>query len=337
MGQLLEQRFANDKNISGLVQPYLDQVKANGNLMTYAFFTFPVSKPSVYDAGKLVTFLKNLNVDRLTKQMKDSRQNKSLTIERLWDFVLEWTTLMTIADARDQHKEFGLSSREQMRLLEFLSGEKDVLVQLFPIVMPAFTRLPLSVESILGMMGRPIGPIGVMTGYKDSDYGSPLEELLHDLYHLRDRLGVDYGFLFEGTPDKFFPDTHDLMKVEKAYAPTPRQISVGRTEIQKENAFHKYIFESIKQYPKNIQIAAQLIWFDTFFRVDNSQHSKVTGISPDALVAKVDQAWGMIKLGVLYHAPQGEYGTQFTHLELDDVEKAREALTTLAQKYKQGP
>lgn len=340
MLEQIKRRFKLPDEFERITETYITQLEAEGKIhYDYDGALGPIY--AEWNAKPLIDFLKTVNVPEVTARLKDAIYGRRLTYEVMLDLSIKWTLLMTAVDARDAQQPFRLNLREQMRLLEFLNGNRNIFIQLFPVAMVSFHRKPLAVETIAGISARPIGPVALLTHTQEfeDETMSPLEALLHDLYHLMTRLAFDHNYVFHWLPLSYRPkaETTDLVP-DHPYEATTDQKKNFRERLLSQLPFHEFIFTEILKLPINLRLAVEVIWFQMHFAADNSDYPKDTGITAWALLQKIHlykeklargESW---TLELASKAKDGKLGTRYTSLKRKDLAEGLIALEQLAKK-----
>lgn len=340
MADQISARFPNPEDGAKILRPFLRKISASSTL-TFGPPTFSSKVMDLFFGGRypskpLVEVLRNLSVSMTRLHLRSIVQSKRLSYRNLLDLSVEWALVMSLAQARDEGREYEMTQREQFRLLEFLNGGRSLLQALFPVTMLAFHQAPLAVDSTVGLTVRAVQPVRLATVVLPNlEIVSPLEEYLHDLFHMRKRLDQTYSFLFpDATIDTFLPDPYNArFQPLEFYIYDHNGAPQFRAIFAAQEAFGRNILTGLHYYSQPIQAAAEIIWFELFFEVFERHKAIAKGLNSKSVDEGIQD---FLKLGmvpkVLDRARSGIYGSRYRALTEPDIFEAMSVLKFLSSK-----
>jgi hypothetical protein len=268
------------------IDPYIQKLRTEKNLYYHDYVFGGLPTLTKYPADKIVDLLVQVRDKDIASEFTEAITTKTLTIDKMLDLSLRWAMAMTVAESIRNQQPLSLNEREALRLWQFLEGQRDIFVALFPLAYFRFHMAPMSIESILAISPKPVFPLQVATStihhvLENLDM-RPIETLIHDIYHAIQRMKQSFVWLFPGnSPHPYFPPFSG--KPEKQLIITPEWIqSVTKAGFQQER-FHDYIFTAYQRYSKDVRASMELIWFQIY--IAEQQDAKDRSMSAAGLKA----------------------------------------------------
>jgi hypothetical protein len=267
------------------IDPYINELRKR-KVLNYT--TFPFAPGQQYSVDKIVVLLEDVRDTDLSKELTDAVTNKNLTIDRLLDLSIRWVMAMTIVESIHKGEPFKLKMREAFRTWEFLWGQRDTFVALFPLAYFYFHQTPMSIESIVASTPKAEFPLQVATSsihhVAENEDMRPIETFLHDVFHAIQRMRQYFQWLFPDNPEFYFPKTYSIavgFRVKNLKI-TIEEIRNSARIRQEQEDFHHFIFTTYDRYPDNVKAGIELVWFKLFF--SDRQTATNTSMSPAGVI-----------------------------------------------------
>ena len=335
MADQLGKKFPQPEQAYTILAPFLRKIGGSGFLHVGPPDLISTLLRQRYFSKPLVDRLWGLAVVVVEAALRQSVEQKTLTYAKILDLTLDWALLMSLAQAQEEGREFTLSWRETFSLIEYFHGGRDLLLSVFPYSILFFHQPALSIESAIGFTIRPIQPVRIeMSVLPDPDFRSPIEEYLHDIFHLWKRLRSSANFVLGGEPIYLFLPLRDkkIPRPEQLYLSTePKRQEIQRMMYIQEH-FGKRVLSLVQSWSDELQRAAEILWFEFYFKILDGPPFTEPGINAQSLIENCNRIRNSPYLdSILEEAQRGTYGRKYFRVQKNQLEQAIDLFLKFAQ------